>query len=117
MTYLRFLIVTKLLQTSELAGVADHGSSFEAKPCDGRWLLGKLFGDRGYISQPLPQQFLVEHGVRLITKLRKNLHNHLLDLGDKLLLRKRAVTLDDQRSTQECLRDPRIRAIAAPTFS
>ena len=63
-----------------------------------RRLVGKLFGDKGYISQPLAQQLLVEHGVRLITKLHKNMHNHLLDLGDKLLLRKRALieTINDQ---------------------
>lgn len=65
-----------------------------------RRLFGKLFGDKGYIyiSQPLAQQLLVEHGVRLITKVRKNMRNHLVDLGDKLLLRKRALieTIHDQ---------------------
>jgi hypothetical protein len=63
-----------------------------------RRLLGKLFGDKGYISQPLAQRLLVEHGVRLITKLRKNMRQQLLDLGDKLLLRKRALieTINDQ---------------------
>jgi len=59
---------------------------------------GKLFADRGYISQPLAEQLFVEHGVALITKLRKNMHNRLLDLSDKLLLRKRAIieTIYDQ---------------------
>lgn len=59
---------------------------------------GKLFGDRGYISQPLAEQLLVEYGVQLITKLRKNMHNRLLDISDKLLLRKRAIieTIYDQ---------------------
>ena len=33
-----------------------------------RHLFGTLFGDKGYISQPLAQQLLVEHGVRLITR-------------------------------------------------
>jgi hypothetical protein len=63
-----------------------------------RRLFGKLFGDKGYISQPLAQQLLVEHGVHLITKLRKNMHRQVLDLGDKLLLRKRALieTIHDQ---------------------
>ncbi len=61
-------------------------------------LFGKLFGDRGYISQGLAEQVLVTQGVQLITKLRKNMHNQLLDLGDKLLLRKRAIieTIIDQ---------------------
>jgi hypothetical protein len=63
-----------------------------------RRLFGKLFADRGYISQPLAEQLLVEQGVSLITKLRKNMHNRLLDLSDKLLLRKRAIieTIYDQ---------------------
>ena len=36
--------------------------------------------------------------MRLITKLRKNMRHRLVDLGDKLLLRKRALieTINDQ---------------------
>ena len=55
-----------------------------------RELSGKLFGDRGYISQALFER-LREQGVQLITRLRKNMKNVLMDMGDKLLLRKRAV--------------------------
>lgn len=53
-------------------------------------LRGKLFGDRGYISAPLTA-LLFEHGLHLITKLRKNMKNQLMHLSDKLLLRKRAI--------------------------
>jgi hypothetical protein len=62
-----------------------------------RALFGKLFGDRGYISQALFEQ-LGEQGVQLITKLRKNMKNKLLPLLDKLLLRKRSIvdTVNDQ---------------------
>jgi hypothetical protein len=49
-----------------------------------RALFGKLFGDRGYISQALFEQ-LWEQGVQLITKLRKNMKNKLLPLLDKRL--------------------------------
>lgn len=61
-------------------------------------LFGKLFGDKGYLSQPLAEHLLVTHGVHLITKLRKKMHNRLLPLSDKLLLRKRAIieTINDQ---------------------
>src|SRR5436305_249777 len=61
-------------------------------------LVGKLFGDKGYLSQPLAQQLLVTHGLHLITKLRKKMHNRLLDWSDKLLLRKRTIieTITDQ---------------------
>jgi hypothetical protein len=54
-------------------------------------LFGTLVGDRGYISQQLAEDLLISHGLHLITKLRKNMHNRLLRLTDKLLLRKRAI--------------------------
>jgi Transposase DDE domain len=40
----------------------------------------------------------VTHALHLITKLRKKMHNRLLDWSDKLLLRKRAIieTIHDQ---------------------
>ena len=55
-----------------------------------RSLFGKLFGDRGYISQSRFEQ-LWEQGVQLVTKVRKNMKNKLLPLFDKLLLRKRSI--------------------------
>ena len=60
-------------------------------------LTGKLFGDRGYISQKLFET-LLEQNLQLITKLRKTMRNKLLPLADKLLLRKRALieTINDQ---------------------
>jgi hypothetical protein len=56
-----------------------------------RRLFGKLFGDKGHISQALAERLFVEQGVRLITRLRTNMRNVLIDLADKLLLRKRAL--------------------------
>lgn len=56
-----------------------------------RRVFGRLFGDRGDISQLLAEQLLVERGIRLITKLRKHLRNRLLTLAETLLLRKRAI--------------------------
>ena len=60
-------------------------------------LFGKLFGDKGYISQPLADQLLAQN-VHLMTGLRKNMKNRLLSLIDKLMLRKRAIieTVIDQ---------------------
>lgn len=60
-------------------------------------LFGKLFADKGYISQPLADQ-LLEQDIQLITNVRKNMKNRLLPLRDKLLLRKRALieTINDQ---------------------
>jgi hypothetical protein len=61
-------------------------------------LFGRLFGDKGYISAPLAEQLFLGQGLRLITKLRKNMRTLLLPLADKLLLRKRALieTIFDQ---------------------
>lgn len=56
----------------------------------------RRFGKRH--SQPLAEQLLVEHGISLITKVRKNMRQRLLPLADKLLLRKRAIieSINDQ---------------------
>lgn len=53
-------------------------------------LSGKLFGDKGYLSQKLFEK-LFSRGLQLITKLKKNMKNKLIPLQDKLLLRKRAI--------------------------
>ena len=60
-------------------------------------LWGKLFGDKGYISQTLFEH-LMKRGLKLITKLRKNMKNRLVLMEEKLLLRKRAIieTVNDQ---------------------
>lgn len=60
-------------------------------------LWGKLIGDKGYISQTLFDQLMVR-GLKLITKLRRNMKNRLLEMEEKLLLRKRAIieTVNDQ---------------------
>lgn len=60
-------------------------------------LYGKLFGDKGYISQKL-FELLYERGLQLITKIRKNMKNRLMSVLDNLLLRKRALieTVNDQ---------------------
>lgn len=62
-----------------------------------RGLIGKLFGDKGYISQDLSEE-LLEKGLHLITRLKKNMKNKLMLLIDKLLLRKRGIieSVNDQ---------------------
>ncbi len=61
-------------------------------------LFGKVFADKGYISQKLAKELLESVGVQLITKLKRNMKNRLLPLGDRLLLRKRSIieTIIDQ---------------------
>ena len=55
-----------------------------------REMYGKLFTDRGYLSAKLFEE-LWKRKIQLITKLKKNMKNKLMDYTDKLLLRKRAV--------------------------
>ncbi len=66
-------------------------------------LTGQLVGDRGYISQQLFKT-LWDRGLHLVTKIRKNMHNKLMPLVDKLLLRKRALIetiLDQLKNIQQ----------------
>src|SRR4051794_31686127 len=55
-----------------------------------RHLVGKLYADKGYIGQDLFKT-LWQRGLHLITGIRRNMRNHLMPLGDKILLRKRFV--------------------------
>lgn len=52
-------------------------------------IFGKLFGDKGYISQAL-FDLLFADGVQLITKVRKNMEQPNLIATEQILLRKRA---------------------------
>lgn len=52
-------------------------------------ITAKLIGDKGYLSQKLFQQ-LFESGVTLITKIKKNMKNILMDTADKFMLMKRS---------------------------
>lgn len=63
-----------------------------------RNLFGKLFADKGYLSQTLTQELLEQHLIQLVTKLRKNMKNKLMDEIDNYFLRKRAIleTIYDQ---------------------
>ncbi|MBZ0297932.1 MAG: IS982 family transposase [Anaerolineae bacterium] len=58
---------------------------------------GKLFGDKGYLSQSLRDD-LREQAVDLITSLRRNMQPQLMLLQDKLLLKRRSIieTINDQ---------------------
>jgi hypothetical protein len=60
-------------------------------------LKGKLFGDKGYISSKLAELLFVD-GIQLITNIKKNMKNCLMQMSDKILLRKRAVieTVNDE---------------------
>jgi hypothetical protein len=54
-------------------------------------LFGKVFADKGYVSQKLAKQLFKSVGVQLITKFKRNMKNRLIPLADRLLLRKRTI--------------------------
>lgn len=74
--------------------VLTPGNVPDRDPLSGTNLLkkiyGKLFGDKGYISQSLFEKLFID-GIHLITKLRKNMKNCIMLLSDKIYLRKRAL--------------------------
>jgi len=74
---------------------------------------GKVFGDRGYISQALFDT-LFSHGIQLITKLRKDMKNKLVPMMDKLLLRKRSLieTVNDQLKNISQIEHSRHRSVS-----
>lgn len=56
-----------------------------------RRILGKLFGDKGYLLRNELWEKLYHNGLELITKIRSNMKNKLMKMNDKLLLLKRGV--------------------------
>ncbi len=86
--------VGELLALHLTPGNVDDRRPLEAMSKD---LYGKLFGDKGYLSQALFETFF-ERGLELVTSLRKNIKNQLMLLFDRLMLRKRFIieTIMDQ---------------------
>lgn len=58
---------------------------------------GKLYGDKGYLGKGLTELLFVD-GLHLVTSIRNNMKNVLMELKDKILLRKRSVieTVNDE---------------------
>jgi len=80
-----------------------------------RKLFGKVFGDKGYISQPLYELLRQTFGVQLVTKLKSNSKNRLpMPLVDRILLRKRAIveTVIDQLKNISQIEHSRHRSVA-----
>jgi hypothetical protein len=76
-------------------------------------IIGKLFGDKGYISAEIAMK-LFKRGLRLFTTLRNNMKNKLLEIKDKMLLRKRVLveTVNDQLKNISQLEHTRHRSVA-----
>lgn len=61
-------------------------------------LFGKVFADRGYVSNTLAKTLLETYGIEFFAKPKRNMKPKLMRLHDKLLSRKRAIveTIIDQ---------------------
>ena len=75
-------------------------------------IIGKIYGDKGYISAEIGAK-LFERGLRLFTTLRNKMKNKLIELQDKVLLRKRVLieTVNDQLKNISQLEHTRHRSI------
>lgn len=67
--------------------VADNNKELLSQLLNG--LKGKCYGDKGYLSSLFED--LLNEGLQLVTKVRSNMKNKLMDLKDKILLKKRGV--------------------------
>lgn len=69
------------------ANVADNNDGVLRQLLTG--LKGRCYGDKGYLTK-LFEEFY-QQGLRLVTKVRSNMKNQLVELDDKLRLKKRAL--------------------------
>jgi hypothetical protein len=76
------LIVNEYGQVLAFLLTAGNVDDRKPVPAMARDLFGKLFGDKGYLSQPLFDQ-LWQQGLQLITHLKSNMKNRLLTLVDQ----------------------------------
>jgi len=58
---------------------------------------GNLYGDKGYVSKALTELLFID-GLHLVTGIRNNMKNVLMEMKDKIMLRKRSVieTINDE---------------------
>jgi len=61
-------------------------------------LFGKVFADKGYVSEKLSSELFEHFGIQFFAKVKKNMKNKLMLLQDKLLARRRSIieTIIDQ---------------------
>jgi len=74
---------------------------------------GKLYGDKGYISAELTQALFCD-GIHLVTQVRNNIKNCLMELKDKILLGKRSIigTINDELKNMSQIEHSRHRSLA-----
>ena len=76
-------------------------------------ITGKLYGDKGFISAELTQALFCG-GIHLVTQIRNNMKNCLMELKDKIMLRKRSIieTINDELKNMCQIEHSRHRSVA-----
>jgi hypothetical protein len=69
--------------------IADNNESLIEKIF--KTIQGKVFGDKGYLLNENLFKKLYFNGIHMITKIRKNMKNILMDMSDKIMLKKRGL--------------------------
>jgi hypothetical protein len=74
---------------------------------------GKLYADKGYISAELTNALFCD-GIHLVTQIRNNMKNCLMELKDKIMLRKRSIieTINDELKNMCQIEHSRHRSVA-----
>ena len=70
------------------ATIADNNENIMRKLF--RRLKGLVFADKGFIHQKIAEEFY-QKGLRIITGIRANMKNRLIEMQHKMLLKKRGV--------------------------
>jgi Transposase DDE domain len=75
-----------------LAFKVTPGNTADSKMIEplGKALFGKMFGDKGYINQKIFKKML-KKGLQIVTQIRSNMKNKLMDYADRITLRKRSL--------------------------
>ena len=106
------IVVNELGELLAVCFTAGNVDDRKPVPVLSKRLSGKLFGDKGYVSQALFET-LFEQGIKFFTGVRANMKNSLVEVTDKLLLRKRSIieTINDQLKNISYLEHSRHRSV------
>ena len=105
------LVFNQLNEIVALKITPGNVADTKAVPFLTKTLVGKLFGDKGYIGKNLAEQ-LLRHGLALLTRVRKNMKSWPLSMTDKMLLNARnlAETIIDHLKAFSSLNLPKHRS-------
>ena len=76
------LVVNKISQLLNVHLTPGNKKRSSSNPKLSQGLFGKVFADRGYVSQKLATQLLEELGIQFFAKPRRNMKNKLMSLHD-----------------------------------